>query len=300
MNNTTELTANNRFAAVDAETMQILKGRVSDGSRTSYETGNIRFLVWIFDNKEDHGGLLKSSLLGEMNTAHEKDRARRTKAGRPSKLRDALRAVCRSWLKAITPNEPETHPVELGALTFTIFARYLATFKKRVLNRRMRGEDEAETVLIRLGSSAFDRACSSLSHLYLEVGLDKEVVSKDLWVQLSTYKKGSRRAGAKERNKLGLSTVEGKKHLPFMGYRLLARLLFESDHPEHVYAHTFLIIDWNLVSRSESVVNSKIDLVSFEKDSLLFDMGVTKTDQDGTRNANHPRHVYGCLEYPEI
>ena len=54
----------------------------------------------------------------------------------------------------IMPNKPETHPVKLGALTFTIFARYLATFKKRVQNRLMRGEDEDETVLIRLGSSA--------------------------------------------------------------------------------------------------------------------------------------------------
>ena len=214
MNNTTEQTANDRFAAVDAETMQILKGRVSDGSRNSYETRNIRFLVWIFDNKEDHGGLLKSSLLRAMETAHETDRARRTKAGRPSKLRDALRAVCRRWLKAITPSDPETHPVELADLTFTIFARYLATFKKRVQNKRMREEGEAATILIRLGSSAFDRACSSLSHLYLECRLDKEAVSKDLWAQLSTYKKGSRRAGAKERKKLGLSTVEEKNICP--------------------------------------------------------------------------------------
>ena len=71
-----------------------------------------------------------------------------------------------------------------------------------------------------------------------------------------------------------------------MAYRLLARLLFESKNPEHVYAQTFLVLDWNLVSRSEYVVDSKIDLVSFEKDSLLFDMGPTKTDQDGTRNVD--------------
>jgi hypothetical protein len=293
-------TSESRYAAVDAETMQVLKGRVSDGSRENYESTNVKFLVWIYDNQEDHGGLLKSSLLREMETAHETDGARRTAAGRPSKLRDTLRAVCRRWLKAITPSDPETHPVELADLTFTIFARYLATFKKRVQNKRMREEGEAATILIRLGSSAFDRACSSLSHLYLECRLDKEAVSKDLWAQLSTYKKGSRRAGAKERKKLGLTTVEGKKHLPFMGYRLLAKLLFESDHPEHVYAHTFLIIDWNLMSRSETVIDSKIDLVAFEKDALLFDMGVTKTDQDGTRNVDHPWHVYGCLEYPEI
>jgi hypothetical protein len=60
MNDAAELpTSDSRFAAVDAETMQILKHRVSNSSRDSYKTGNIKFLVWIFDNKEDYGGLLK-------------------------------------------------------------------------------------------------------------------------------------------------------------------------------------------------------------------------------------------------
>ena len=68
-------------------------------------------------------------------------------------------------MKAITPNDPETHVVMRGALTFTIFVRYLVTYKKRVQNRQMRGEGEAATVMIRLGSSAFDLTCSSLSHL---------------------------------------------------------------------------------------------------------------------------------------
>ena len=76
----------------------------------------------------------------------------------------------------------------------------------------------------------------------------------------------------------GLSTVEGTKHLPFMAYRLLAKLFFKSDNQEHVYPHTFLVLDWNIVSRSEYVVDSKTDLVSVKNDSLLFDMGPTKTN----------------------
>ena len=40
----------------------------------------------------------------------------------------------------------------------------------------------------------------------------------------------------------GLSTVEGTKHLPLMAYCLLAKLFFESDNPEHVCAHTFLVL----------------------------------------------------------
>ena len=95
MNNTIELTASNRFDAIDAETTQVLKGRVSPGSRDSYETANIRFLLWIFDNRKDHGGLVKPCLLGAMEAAHEKYRARRTKAGHPSKLCDVICAICK-------------------------------------------------------------------------------------------------------------------------------------------------------------------------------------------------------------
>ena len=139
------------------------------------------FLIWIFNNREDQGGLVKLRLLGAMAAAHETDRARRTKASRPSKLRDALRVVCRSWLKEITSDDPQTHPVKLGALTFKIFTGYLGTFKKQVKNSRPRSGTKGATVLICLGASVFDGACSALSHLYHEGGLDKEVLSKDLW-----------------------------------------------------------------------------------------------------------------------
>jgi hypothetical protein len=49
------------------------------------------------------------------------------------------------------------------------------------------------------------------------------VVIKDSWG-----------AGAKEWKKLGISMVEGKTHLPFGAYRLQAKMLFKSNHPEHL------------------------------------------------------------------
>ena len=79
-------TSESRYSAVDAETIQVLKGRVSDGSRENYESTNVKFLVWIYDNQEDHGGLLKSSLLREMETAHKTD-------GRAG-LQPAIQASC--------------------------------------------------------------------------------------------------------------------------------------------------------------------------------------------------------------
>ena len=60
------------------------------------------------------------------------------------------------------------------------------------------------------------------------------------------------------------------------------------------------MLAWNLISRAEIIVDAKIDLVSYKDDSLLFDMSITKTDQEGTKNIDHPWHVSLCPELPEI
>ena len=216
---------------------------MSNSSCNCYESGNIKFLVWVYENTENNDGLLKLSLLRAMETTNETDRERSTRAGRPSKLRNALRVVCRIRLKAITPNKPKTQLVELGALSFTIFTCFLVTYKKRVQNRQLRWEGKAATVMISMCSWAFELACSSLNQFYREEGLDKEVVSKDLLGQLSTYTKGSRRAGSKERKKVGLSTVERTTHLPLGAYCLITKIIFESNLPEHLYVHIFFIMD---------------------------------------------------------
>ena len=99
---------------------------------------------------------------------------------------------------------------------FPIFAQYFATFKKTVTKRSCSGAED-KTLAIRLGKSAFEGTTSSLSHLYLECGLKKENVSKDLWAKSSTYKKGSTRTAASERKKLEISTVKGKKTFAVCG-----------------------------------------------------------------------------------
>ena len=75
--------------------------------------------------------------------------------------------------------------------------------------------------------------------------LNKEVVRKGLRMELLLYKEDRRHIDAKEKEKVGISTGEGRKHSPFVGFRLLANIHFKSNHPEHVYVHAFLILDWN-------------------------------------------------------
>ena len=138
--------------------------------------------------------------------------------------------------------------------------------------------------------------------MFTESGIAKEmnVTTKELWTRLTKYKQGPKRAGIKQKNLLGIAVVEGKKPLPFQAYMYLAQILFESNRPEHVATHTFLILQWNLISHAEFVVDARIDSLLFQNDAMLVDVGKTKTDQEGTRNIDHPWHLYGNTEHPYI
>ena len=111
-------------------------------------------------------------------------------------------------------------------LNFKVYGRFLSTFKKNFKKRNIVGTVVVRdsSVNIRLIPSSYDASCSALSHLYLECGIDKEKMSKELWTQLSSYKNGTRRLAIKERKQLGLAPTEGKKPLPFRAYNYLVKI----------------------------------------------------------------------------
>ena len=74
-------------------------------------------------------------------------------------------------------------------------------------------------------------------------------------MQLSSYKRGTMRLVVQERKQIGMAATEVKKPLPFRAYKYLANILFESDEPDHVSAHTFFLLEWNLISQAEYVVD---------------------------------------------
>ena len=88
--------------------------------------------------------------------------------------------------------------------------------------------------------------------------------------------KGHKETGWTKRKQLGLAATDGKKPLPFCAYKQLAKILLQSDKPEHVAAHTFLLLEWNQISWADYVVDSNIYLVSFQQDALMFDIGKNK------------------------
>ena len=60
-------------------------------------------------------------------------------------------------------------------------------------------DGEAVDVEVRLSASSYESACSALSHLYTHAGINKEIVSTELWKNLPSYKKGQRRLTTTEK-----------------------------------------------------------------------------------------------------
>ena len=120
----------NDYADADCETNSILKARIKPSTRGTYARGNIRFMMWLYDQSDDYHHLFQPNLLCTMTNTALDDARTLTKSGNPSKAQTNLCGVCRSSLFQIKPELEETHPIKLTTLDFQVFSRYLATLKK--------------------------------------------------------------------------------------------------------------------------------------------------------------------------
>ena len=117
---------------MDRETDAVMRQRVADSTRGGYNSRNVSFMIWLFDSGENYHHLLEPCILSKMEESHACVLARRTKKGKPCKLRDYLREACLQALLNIDPSDPESMPVQLEMLNFIVFTRYLSTFKRLV------------------------------------------------------------------------------------------------------------------------------------------------------------------------
>ena len=67
----------------------------------------------------------------------------------------------------------------------------------------------------------------------------------------------------------------------FEVYKCIAKGLFESSKKEHVFVHLFLILNWNMMKRSENCVNMKVAHIQFHEDALVFEFAKLKGMQGG-------------------
>jgi len=60
---------------------------------------------------------------------------------------------------------------------------------------------------------------------------------------------------------------------------------------EFLFARCFLVLEWNLMSRSDNIVQAHLFHITWEDDCKAFRFAKSKTDQMG-RNSDQVWHVY--------
>ena len=96
-----------------------------------------------------------------------------------------------------------------------------------------------------------------------------------------------------------MPVFEGKYHLTYDGYCLLAEALFTAEHvSQMLFGWPFLVLPWNLIARTATVSSMMSEHVSWEGDALLVSTPKHKGDQEGAKCFS--RHLYANPLHPVI
>jgi hypothetical protein len=127
----------------------------------------------------------------------------------------------------------------------------------------------------------------------------KVIMTPEVDQELDSVLKGYTRrvSGLKLDGKMAV--FEGKYHLPFEGYRVLATLLFQYAHfNEMLFAWPFLVLQWNLIARTATVASMMMEHIGWEGDALTVSTPKHKGDQEGAKC--FARHLYANPSNPAI
>jgi hypothetical protein len=136
---------------------------------------------------------------------------------------------------------------------------------------------------------------SALASLYKERSI---ILHPDTNQRLESLLNGYSRRIAELRMTGRMAVFEGKLHLTFEGYRLLAGALFIATPSFMLFAWPYLLLQWNLMARAKSVASLMMEHVGWEGDALLVTLPKHKGDQEGANV--FARHLYANNADPII
>ena len=237
----------------------VIDNLFSGRTKVTYKQENVKLILYLYDLDADE--YVSDFVLNDFHKAHDTDQENeRTKKSRKN-LRncifDCLEKMNR-WNKRC--------PIILPKLSFNLITDCMVKERSQVENDNF------------LANSTYGTIKSSLVYLFNISGNKMEHgLCKDLDLFMRSLKKKITRANAKS----GKSLEEGKKPMSFPVYELLAKKLFESTATDALFAHTYLVLEWNLMARSQNVDQLGIAHIEWRQDCLICFIAMSKGNQTG-------------------
>ena len=244
---------------------KIMANVVTETSGERYNGENITFLLWLFNDDTFREELLHDWFYENMILAEKEDEEK--------DIKRTMRAVCKNALEGVRKGASNC-PVILSKLTFNVFSHYLTTRKNK------KGKY--------LSKGAYSGIRSALMHMYRMSG---EEMNAGFRKDLGQFISGMKRVVTKAKLEEGASLDEGKKPMSFDVYKKMCDLLLRDGGEDAAFAHLFLILEWNLMARSENCVKMHVNHIQWREDALVFFFGKSKGNQSGENN-HQPWHVY--------
>ncbi len=79
----------------------------------------------------------------------------------------------------------------------------------------------------------------------------------------------------------GDSGIIGKKKMDFKVFEKICALFLKEDGKEFLFARCFLVLEWNLMSRSDNIVHAHLFHITWEDNCLAFRFAKKQNRPDG-------------------
>ena len=225
--------------------LQLEGNSKANKTKMRYNSTNNNFILWLYQNKLDYPGAIKSEFLPKLDEAYEKDQSTITRRSRAVSVNGGgsgaddgngmdSKKNYKYFRETVIDLLEKTHPsarncpINMRFITYEIFATYLSSLKTN--DNKLKG------------MSTYDGTRSSIMHL---MKLDNVFPDHECKEKVCNLLKGFRRTIQQQKVELDLSLEEGKDPLSFTGYNLLCRTFLKNNgtNDEFIFAQCFLTLE---------------------------------------------------------
>ena len=223
----------------------IMRQIIAPKIRSNYILNNVKFLLWIYDDDRLREDILKDWFY---ETNHECKLEDDSNDG-TAKYRRQQRKYCKRVLYDMV--DELNCPIILNKLTFSIFSHYVTTRK-----------NPDGSLMSKASYGGFRSAMMDIFRA------TKYEISEEFKKDLKVFMGGMKREVVRQHVQRGKVLDEGKKPMSYEIYRHLCHALSKSGDVEDMFCHLFLVLEWNLMARSEIFLQMSLTHVQWRNDSL--------------------------------